>query len=241
MWKQKRIFIHFPWDKVRRKQKYQDRQSDATSTDPEDYEGFDRRAVRSLKNLADNGGYVAADFAEHPELMLLGKVQPQKIKLVRSKRRPDYPEKPPRSHSGIEIIKTLLLSKCRYIAPADYALLQTVQPRQGTIMRWHKAKNLVEALVNRRRLKPDFDLLDHQHQELLCAEFLRHNLAVSFDLPQLDCLLCDIGRTMPDLDIYGIATDGKKIFGQVTHDLFEKSSWKLDKLRPLQNTFERMI
>src|ERR1019366_2805749 len=123
-----------------------------------------------------------------------------------------------RNHDGIAVLKTLRLKNCRQISPDNYALLQTVQPRQGTIMRWHKAGDLVKAIILRQRPKISFDLMSHGHQEILCAEFLRSPLAKRFGLPQLECVLCDVGRSMADLDIVGIATDRMRIFAQVTHD-----------------------
>ena len=229
--KEHRIFIHYPWDETTRKHQ----RFDSRSTNPDDYADDPRgaqKALHALNRLAETGGYVCAQMAEQNK-WLVGFVPPNsKPELFKGRWKADELERQGlKRHNGIAFAKTLRLSKSRLVEPADYVLLQTVQPRQGTIMRWHKAKDLVEALVLRRKLKPAFDLLADEHQELLCEEFLRSRLALRFGLPQLDCLLCDVGRTMKDLDIYGLATDGTKIFGQVTHDMFEQAAWKLDALK----------
>jgi hypothetical protein len=227
--KESRIFIHYPWDKTTRKH----RRFDSKKTKPEDYEDRGpKTAIGKLNELAENGGYVCAHMVGRDKWMV-GFVAPKsKIELFKGKWKTEALEwEGLKNHNGIAIAKTLRLSKPRFVKPADYALLQTVQPRQGTIMRWHKAKDLVKALVLRRRLKPSFDLLADEHQELLCAEFLRSSLAPKFNLPQLECLLCGVGRTMKDLDIYGLATDRKKIFSQVTHDTLRQVAWKIAALK----------
>jgi hypothetical protein len=223
MWRERRVFIHFPRDSRSGRQP----SGDSRSLDPNNYTGSAKYRLKALNELARNGGYVCAHYPEHSQ-WLVGFVQPSSsIQLRRGK----WKEKPSKRHNGVAIIKTLRLSKHRLVEPANYALLQTVQPRQGTIMRWHKARDLVEALVLRRRPKIAFDLLAGGHQEALCAEFLRRRIATHFGLPQLDCLLCDVGRTMKDLDIFGLATDGRKIFAQVTHDSLEQAMWKLKALQ----------
>jgi len=228
-----RIFIHYPWDKTTKRHK----RFESRSKNPEDYEGRGAKtALRKLNELAENGGYVCAQFPEHPpkpSIWMVGFVPVKsKIELFKGRWKKEELERwGLNHHSGIAVAKTLRLFKARLLEPADYALLQTFQPQGGTIVRWPKAGDLVEALVLRRKLKPGFDLLSGEHQELLCEEFLRNRLALKFGLPQLDCLLCDVGRTMKDLDIYGLATDGKKIFGQVTHNTIKQADRKLDALK----------
>ena len=234
MWNSHRVFIHFPWDSQRKQRGYNNRRTDSTSANPNDYDGSDKRAIKALRALADNGGYVAAHFSEHEEWML-GFAPPQKIKLVRGVRRSDYPHPAPKSHNGVEIIKTVRLRKTRLISPHDYAALQAAQPRQGTIMRWPSVGDLVESIVRRQKRQVTFDRLGANDQEILCGEFLRLPEARRLGLPRLVSLQCDIGRTMKDLDILGIASDGKRIMAQVTHYSFEASADKFEKLKKYQN------
>jgi hypothetical protein len=74
-------------------------------------------------------------------------------------------------------------------------------------------------------------LLRDNRQEVACSEFLRLPEASKFGLPQLQSLLLPVGRTLKDVDIIGIATDGKQIFAQVTVSALHHASGKFDKLR----------
>jgi hypothetical protein len=226
MWNEHRVFIHFPWDKSG------SRRADSKSKKPDDYDGFRKGAIKTLNDLAKQGGYVAARFEGHDK-WLVGQVsQNSKIELCKGKWRPEELERQNlKRHDGVIVLKTLRLSNWRHISPEKFAVLQTVQPRQGTIMRWHKAGDLVKAIVLRQRPRISFDLMSHGQQEILCAEFLRSSLAKRFGLPQLECVLCDVGRSMADLDIVGIATDRMRIFAQVTHDPLDKVAHKLKALR----------
>ena len=47
----------------------------------------------------------------------------------------------------------------------------------------------------------------------MCSEFLRLRRT---GLPQLAHLLMPVGRTLKDVDIYGLSTDGRRILAQVT-------------------------
>jgi hypothetical protein len=108
----------------------------------------------------------------------------------------------------------------RRVLPEDCVILQPAQPRQGTIMHWPSIGNAVEAIVERKKLRKSFLALSPNHQEVMCAEFLRLHEAVQIGLPRLTCILRDVGRTMKDLDIVGVAQDGKRIFAQVTYSSF---------------------
>lgn len=222
MWREKRLFVHFPWDKS------SNQTVDSKSLDPNDYTGFRKGGMSALNRLATVGGFVAAHYVGHDN-WLVGKINPNsKIEICEGKWRPEELEKHGlKNHNAVVVLKTLKLECCREISPTNYALLQAVQPRGGTIKRWHKAGGLIEAIVTGQKPRISFDLLSPSHQETLCAEFLRRPLASRFDLPQLDSLLCDVGRTMPDLDILGLAPDGAKIFAQVTHDILKKAGHKI--------------
>lgn len=210
MWEERRVFIHYPWDKSG------ENKSDSKSVNPDDYEGGAKRAVGALKSLADAGGFVCAHYSEHDE-WLVGLVRPKsKIRLFKGRWTPDDEDRP-RGHDGIAIIKTIQLHKPCPVSPYEYAAMQSAQPRQGTIVRWPSVGDLIETIVHRQKRKITFDMLGAGEQEVMCAEFLRRRETKHFGLPRLVCLLRDVGRTMKDLDILGIAADGKRIFAQVTH------------------------
>jgi hypothetical protein len=90
--------------------------------------------------------------------------------------------------------------------------------------------------VQRKKIRRSFDALGASNQEIMCAEFLRLPIVKRFRMPQLVCLLRDVGRTMKDLDLVGVAKDGRRIFGQVTYyrddskEFYEKRT-KLQKFK----------
>jgi hypothetical protein len=226
MWKERRVFIHFPRDKSG------NQHSDSRSKNPEDYEGGAKRAVSALQRLACEGGYVCAHYVEQDK-WLMGFV-PAKSK-VQSFVGNLRPENRPKGHNGITILKTIRLHKTRLVSPHDFAALQSAQPRQGTIMRWPSVGDLVESIVSKQKHKVTFDRLGANDQEVMCAEFLRLGKIKRDILPKLVCLLRDVGRTMKDLDILAIASDGKRIMAQVTHYSLEASMEKLEKLKKYQS------
>jgi hypothetical protein len=227
MWKERRIFIHFPWDKSGNER------ADTRSKNPEDYEGGHKRAISALQRLAFEGGYVCAHYVEQDK-WLMGFVPPKsKVQLFAGSWKP---ESRPKGHNGIAIIKTIRLHKARLVSPHDFAALQSAQPRQGTIMRWPSVGDLVESIVSKQKRKVTFDRLGADDQESVCAEFLRLGKIKQNILPKLACLLRDVGRTMKDLDILGIASDGKRIMAQVTHYSLEASREKLEKLKKYQSS-----
>lgn len=223
MWKDNRVFIHPCWDKSGNKR------TDSKSKNPDDFKGSARKSLSALCRLASEGGYVCGHFSEHEE-WLVGFVPPKShVQLRKGK----WPEdmKPPKKHNGISVIQTLLLHKARRVSPHVYARLQSAQPRRGTISCWPSIGDLVKSLVCNRRRRISFDGLGTNDQEVMCAEFLRLRETKRVGLPQLVCLLRDVGGTMKDLDILGIAADGKQIMAQITHYTLEASKEKLEKLR----------
>lgn len=56
--------------------------------------------------------------------------------------------------------------------------------------------------------------LSTEQQEAACAEFLRHH---DGDHPRLEYLLLPAGRTLKDVDTYGLDPAGEEVFAQVTY------------------------
>jgi hypothetical protein len=213
LWKQNRIFIHYPWDKSGNSR------TDSKSTKPDDYKDNAKNVISKFVQLASKGGYVCAHFANQ-EKWLMGIVPPKsKIQLYRGKWKPEELKRL-KGHDGVVILKTLLLHKARRILPDDCVVLQPAQPRQGTITRWPSIRNAVCAIVEKQKPSVLLDALSPNHQEIMCSEFLRLDESVRVGLPQLTCILRDVGRTMKDLDIVGIAQNGKRILAQVTYSSF---------------------
>jgi len=226
LWEEQRIAIHFPHQKDGTLGP-----EDQTSLDPEDYEGQGRKCLRTLVELAKSGGYVCAQHYPHEEC-LLGLIEPNSnIELLKG-RWGDQNDLAART----AILKTIKLKKCKVVNPLDYAVLAVGRPRQGTIARWLLARETVENLVENRQSMPELSDLTPRQQEILCSEFLRLPEAASFGLPQMAHLLLPPGHTMKDIDIIGIATDGKRLLAQVTFLALSGVALKLDRLLPYRSS-----
>jgi hypothetical protein len=221
IWENRKIAIHFPQDN---RGKLQD--EDASSIDPDDYAGSARRALRALVNLAAEGGYVCSQHYRFDEVQI-GYVLPgSRIELMSGKWGKIH------GYEGrTAILKTVQLNRVRSVKPSDHAIILVGRPRQGTLMRWPSAGKVIENLVEGRTTAAGIEILSPDQQEILCSEFLRSAEASSFGLPRLAHLILPVGRTMKDIDIIGIAKDGKRIFAQVTFAPFEAVYWKLNRLR----------
>lgn len=220
LWDRNVVAIHFPGDG----------DADTTSLDPEDYDGPGRTAMRCLAKIAKAGGYVCAEHHGHDEVQL-GSIPPDsRIELLRGMWG---------SHSGrrgrTAILKSLTLTSVKKVSPADYAVLLVGRPRRGTLNPWRSAGSRVECLVEGRPVDRALASLFERQQETLCNEFLRTSEAAALSLPTLASLALPVGRTMKDLDIIGLATDGKPIFAQVTFSKPDAVQWKLKRLRRYDN------
>ncbi len=227
LWDAHKIGIHYPhcYDKTRVL-----RDADNESLKPDDYRGAARSAVKALVALARDGGYVCAQYAGQ-EQSLVGEVKPgSTIELVRGAWG---------SRSGVApreaVLKCLHLDRARTINPSQSTAILVGRPRQGTLMRWPNAKDAIKHLVEETVAERGLTDLTTPQQETLCSEFLRLPIVAEFGLPQLAQLLLPVGRTMKDIDIYGVATDGRLIFGQVTYLEYEQTSGKRERLRQLRD------
>lgn len=205
LWNQNRIAIHYPdfLDGIGR--------VDNESTNPDDYPSSANTTVKTLKNLADKGGYVWAE-SRVDRRAKVGLVKPQEIELYRGKwtLNLDYP-----ARKGTEaILKTVQLDKVKLVKTGEAVGLRAGRPRQGTICQWHKCGTRLADLVECRPVYRVWANLSTEQQEAACAEFLRHD---DGDHPRLKYLLLPVGRTLKDVDIYGLDPDGQEIFAQVTY------------------------
>jgi hypothetical protein len=125
LWKNRKIAIHYPHDKSRGLRKQDNR-----SLSLDDYSGSARTYMRILRELATDGGYVCADYYQHPE-SVLGYVKPSsKIELLKGKWGTRNELK-----GRTAILKCLSLNKVKLVSPADFAVIFAARPRQGAIMR----------------------------------------------------------------------------------------------------------
>jgi len=221
LWGERRIAIHFPHDAKGRLGK-----RDNASCDPDDYSPTrGLRQMRALATLADEGGYVCAEYHGQSECVL-GFVKPKsKIELVYG-----HWGSVNKYQGRKAILKSLRLSKVKSVRPGDSAAILVGRPRQGTIMRWKQVGQMIENIVEGRRIEPSLELLSPAQQEIMCSEFLRSPAAQEFGLPRLEHLLLPVGRTMKGIDICGITESGTRLFAQVTFRPFDQCTEKLDAL-----------
>jgi hypothetical protein len=176
--------------------------------------------------LATDGGYVCAQYFGHTEL-LIGTVPPNtKPVLLRGEWGSIH-------NHRVAVLKTLQLTNAKPLHPRDHCVIAANRPRQITISPWHAVGDAVAAIIEQRVQPLSWDLLSTDRQEVGCSEFLRLPETSRFGLPRLQSLLLPVGRTLEDVDIVGIATDGKRVFAQVTWWPRQKAidNGKLDRLR----------
>jgi hypothetical protein len=80
---------------------------------------------------------------------------------------------------------------------------------QGAITGWPSAVKYLTAILKKKDLPIEVRSLAPSQLEVVCYEYLRMNEILSF-------LLLPIGRTLPDIDIYGINANNENVMAQVT-------------------------
>lgn len=205
LWDADRVAVHFPLQGP----------EDTESLDPNDYEGPEKGAIRCFIELARDGGYVWAESSVASEAKV-GMVAPG-TPIVFSNTVWSFNPSFHDASKGVRVakLKTLQMTRTKTIHPREMMSLRQRHPRQGTIARWGKAKGCVEALVEGRPLPRIWEALSTDAQEILCVEFMREGDLS--DIPRLEHLLMPPGRTMKDVDVYGLASDGREVFAQVTN------------------------
>lgn len=141
-------------------------------------------------------------------------MKPQEIKRHRGEwtSNPDCP-----AREGTEaVLKTVQLDidTVQLVETGEAVGLRAGRPRQGTICNWSNCGTRLADLVEGRSPSREWANLSTEQQEAVCAEFLRHH---NGDHPRLEFLLLPVGRTLKDVDIYGLDNDGKEVFAQVTY------------------------
>jgi hypothetical protein len=231
LWEKQKIAIHFP----HRGKDHKLEESDNDSLNPTDYYGEGRRAMNAFCRLSREGGYVLTEYCHRPEC-LIGIVNPgTQIELAKG-----HWGKLWECEGREAILKTLQLSNVKIIPRNQSAQLLAGRPRQGTAMRWPNARDLIKNRVCGVSGQQTIRDLTPTYQEVLCAELLRlpSNLT---GLPQLAHLILPVGRTMPDLDIYGIDTNGDLIAAQVTMQLSINCPGKVASLKQFRGENTKCI
>jgi hypothetical protein len=201
---QDKIAIHFPGDG----------EEDSESINFADYsKKSDAQAIKCFAELNRTGGYIWAEYYTR-RTVKVGKVKPSSFKIYLSRWSRER-ERGKHEKGSIAKLKTLQMEKVRRIEPGQAMNLRAVRPQQGTITKWHKARDNIECLIENKPLREDWSSLFPAQQEAVCAEYLRDP---DFEeCARLEFLLLPVGRTLKDVDICGMARDGKEIFAQVTN------------------------
>ncbi len=205
---------------------------DNDSLELETYTGAALGGMRVLKELADRGGYVAADYTGYGRL--IGQVLPNsKIKLMKAKWRGGSKFGSLRPKGYPAVLKTLKLSNVMELKPEQQLAVFAGVPPQITISRWPKARSVIRDRVEGILPIRDWRTLSPQQQEILCSEFMRTPEGERLGLPQLAHLLLPVGSTLKDIDIAGIDVNGERIYAQVTHrtEFDSKMEHKLEALK----------
>jgi hypothetical protein len=140
------VAIHYP--------RYRGRMlsSDNLSLNPAHYTGKgEKAAINSLNRLAENGGYIFAEYRGSTQV-LVGVVRPQQPKISRTRWSDRNRE---------ALLKTLRISQVKTLNALNLSNVPP-KPARGTIAEWHKAKTFVSRLLaarssnhKRSSLRPD--------------------------------------------------------------------------------------
>jgi hypothetical protein len=136
---------------------------------------------------------------------------------------------------GERIYKTVQLRNAREVSYLDDILLGAIQPRQGTVTGWPSAQEYLTAVFEGRRIPWKVGSLAPCQLEVICYEYLRLKGIVK-------ALLMPIGRTLRDIDIYGISEGGDGVIAQVTHSGRQRAiDGKLDRLKRHQSADTKLV
>lgn len=193
---------------------------DSPSLDPNDYDESGKKSLTRLHNYCEEGRIVGADFRElRRDKMLVGFIMPgSKVKAIKFE-------------GGGEsyCYKTVELTDTVEVPYTRYPVLMALQPRQTTLTGWPSAQKALQAAIKGRSLPREVSSLDPNQLEVLCYEWLRTN-------GHLARLIMPIGRSMCDIDIFGMNDAGHHVYAQVTHSTSpDTNDEKLDRLLSHKN------
>jgi hypothetical protein len=190
LWEQRLVALHY---------------EDSFSLNPDDYPDAGKHALARLQRYAREGAIVAADFRRlHRDRMLLGELKPGSEV---------WAEK----FGGRYVYKVARLTNCREVTYADFPLLLAIQPRQGTLVGWPSAKDILKSALHGEPLSIEVSSLSPDQLEVVCYEYLRTSERISR-------LLMPIGRGLIDIDIFGIDSRGRRVLAQVTQACSHKAN-----------------
>lgn len=179
---------------------------DSKSTRPEDYSKINGKVNKTAEStmgryneIRKKGAIVGAVYEGNDRKIFVGKVRPgtgNKCISVKG--------------NGKGIFKTARLANCKIVTFAECPVLWAIMPRQSTLVEWKKGAKILRAIMRgKKMLKREVESLDIGQLEVLCYNYMVKNHYIS-------SLLLPIGRTLRDVDIYGMDKRGQLVMAQVT-------------------------
>lgn len=170
------------------------------------YKKSGKHAIRRLQSYCQTGAYVAAEFEEG---WLVGKISSgSEIEPLKADCGGEAHAK---EHSSggtvLHLYKTVQLKDFKVLK--NPLALISARPQQGSVCRWRVVGDRVRRMIEDGVLPCELGALSTAEQEVLCYEWLKTQ-------GKLQRLLLPIGRTLMDLDIVGINSEGGKVLAQVT-------------------------
>lgn len=180
-------------------------------------------AIKYLRELAKNGGYIWCDYSAIGET-ILGYIAPsddvdEAIKLEQCE--PAENKDKIKNHNQKLVLKCLKLTETIDVDDSSYLFLKAKRPMQGTFCHWHACDKKLKPIFKGNFKIENWSDLSVDQQEVLVFKFLsdesKEDKRVLPSKFHIKMLLMPIGRTLKDVDIYGVNNDGKKVFCQVTN------------------------
>ena len=205
LWNEDRIAVHYP---PRGEIEY--------SLERQDHKKKSWDVIARFLGLSINGGYVWAEYYPYPRLAKIGRIRPGRsvepfeATWIQSDSR--FSDRAGKT----ALLKSLKLSEPREVRRDEFRALLAGRPRQGTLGVWRKAGSRMKWLLEREAHEFEWRDLTTALQEAVCAEFLRERQDI-MGLPLMTHLLLPVGRTLEEIDIYGLSEDGREVLGQVTY------------------------
>ena len=202
---------------------------------PEAYDQNDaKRGLNYLIELGTNGGYVWSDYSPINK-NVIGKIEPNTVvELI------DFDVDPAKNSvdckDGKLIMKCLRFSETKDIAEDKCLDLKARRPQQGTFVKWHKSYGKIKNIFDGNFSIRSWTDLTPDQQEILVYEYLSH---AESNKCHIHHLLMPIGRTMKDVDIYGVNKSRQKVFVQVTY--LQQDKTKIDALSKYKGTGNLLV
>ena len=218
LWGEDRVAIHFPGNTA-------ENARDSESLDPADYGKRDEKAAMgAFRELAEQGGYVwAQSFVSNTAKVgyVRGRLEGgQGVRMERGARwemrGKSYPG---RQDGDPAVLKTVQLEGVVEVGKGEQMGLRARRPRSVAASRWKVGCRLREVAEGSPRAAA-VSSLSPAELESACAEFLRERHPGREDLPVLKRLLLPVGRTLEDVDVYGLSDGGALMYAQVTNHGF---------------------